>query len=257
MRILLTNDDGIYSAGIYALYKKLRRLGECTVVAPDAERSAQGHAITLTVPLRVNEAKRDGKFFGYAVSGTPADCVKIALMAILKGRRKPDLIISGINRGPNLGINILYSGTVSGATEGAILGIPSFAVSLASFKWHNFEAALTFSYKLARAILSKRLPVHTLLNVNVPALPESKIKGIKITRQGMSAFYRESYDRREDPSKRVYYWLRSHKTQINGDAMTDAVAVKNGYISVTPLHYDMTDYEDLRTLSQWEKALRF
>ncbi len=255
MRILLTNDDGIYSAGIYALYKKINRLGHCTVVAPDAERSAQGHAITLTLPLRVNEARREGKFFGYAVSGTPADCVKIALMAIMKGRRKPDLIISGINRGPNLGINILYSGTVSGATEGAILGIPSFAISLASFKWDNFEVALDFSYKLAKMILRKELPIHTLLNVNVPALPKSKIKGIKITRQGMSTFYQEGYDRREDPNKRVYYWLRSQRIEIEGDETTDAVAVKNGYISVTPLHYDMTDYEDLEKLIRWEKKL--
>ncbi len=256
MRTLLTNNDGIYSPGIYVLYKKMRRLGECTVVAPDAERSAQGHAITLSVPLRVNEAKREGKFFGYAVSGTPADCVKIALMAIMKGKLKPDLIISGINRGPNLGINILYSGTVSGATEGAILGVPSFAVSLASFKWSNFEAALAFSYKLAKMMLNKELPVHTLLNVNVPALPKSKIKGVKITRQGISTFYRESYDRREDPSKRVYYWLRSQRTQIEGNEMTDAVAVKNGYISVTPLHYDMTDYDDLELLIKWEKKLK-
>ncbi len=255
MRILLTNDDGIYSAGIYALYKKVKRLGHCTVVAPDAERSAQGHAITLTVPLRVNEARREGKFFGYAVSGTPADCVKIALMAIMKGSSKPDLIISGINRGPNLGINILYSGTVSGATEGAILGIPSFAVSLASFKWNKFEAALNFSYKLAKMILNKDLPVGTLLNVNVPALPKSKIKGVKITRQGASTFYQESYDRREDPNKRVYYWLRSQRIEIEGDEMTDAVAVKNGYISVTPLHYDMTDYEDLEKLTGWGKVL--
>lgn len=254
-RILLTNDDGIYSPGIYELYKKLKPLGRCMVVAPDAERSAQGHAITLTVPLRVNEVKRDGKFFGYAVSGTPADCVKIALMAIMKGKDRPNLIISGINRGPNLGINILYSGTVSGATEGAILGVPSFAVSLASFKWHNFETAVDFSYKLAGAILNKKLPLHTLLNVNVPAHPKSKIKGIKITHQGMSTFYQESYDRREDPFKKVYYWLRSQRIKIEGEERVDAVAVRDGYISVTPLHYDMTDYEDLEILKRWEKKL--
>ncbi len=255
MRILLTNDDGIYSPGIYELYKKIKRLGQCTIVAPDAERSAQGHAITLSVPLRVNEARREDKFFGYAVSGTPADCIKIGLMAIMKGDKKPNLIISGINRGPNLGINILYSGTVSGATEGAILGIPSFAVSLASFKWHNFEAAVDFSYKLAKMILERKLSSKTLLNVNVPALPKSKIKGIKITRQGTSTFYRESYDRREDPSKRVYYWLRSRRTEIEGEEGVDAVAVRDGYISITPIHYDMTDYENFELLKRWEKKL--
>lgn len=254
MRILLTNDDGIYSAGIYALYKKVRRLGHCTVVAPDAERSAQGHAITLAVPLRVNEARRDGKFFGYAISGTPADCVKIALMSIMKNN-KPNLIISGVNRGPNLGVNVLYSGTVSGATEGAILGVPSFAVSLASFKWHNFGAALDFSYKLAKTMLKKELPPRMLLNVNVPALPKSKIKGVKITRQGRSTFYKESYDRREDPSKRVYYWLCSQRIDVHGDKDVDAVGVRDGYISVTPLHYDMTNYEDLSKLETWEKKL--
>lgn len=249
MNILLTNDDGVYAPGIYALYNKIKILGKCTVIAPDVERSAQGHAITLSVPLRVNEAKREGKFFGYAVSGTPADCVKIALMAIMKGRSRPDLIISGINRGPNLGINILYSGTVSGATEGAILGVPSFAVSLTSFKWHRFRAAVDFSFNLAKAFLKEKSPEKILLNVNVPALPKSKIKGVKITRQGMSTFYKESYDRREDPNKRIYYWLCSRKTEARGDMAVDAVAVKDGYISVTPLHYDMTNYEYFSAMS--------
>ncbi len=253
-RILLTNDDGIYSPGISALYKKIEPLGEVTVVAPDAERSAQGHAITLSVPLRVNEARREGKFFGYAISGTPADCVKIALMSIMK-KKKPDLIISGVNRGPNLGVNVLYSGTVSGATEGAILGVPSFAVSLASFKWENFQAALDFSQKLAKMMLRKELPVNTLLNVNVPALSRSKIKGVKITRQGMSTFYKEGYDRREDPNKRVYYWLCSNKAGVTGDELVDAVAVRDGYISITPLHYDMTDYKDFEILSDAREKL--
>jgi len=254
MRILLTNDDGIYSPGIYALYKKLKPLGECIVVAPDAERSAQGHAITLTEPLRVKKVKREEKIFGYAVSGTPADCVKISLMAILKGKPKPDLVISGINLGPNLGINILYSGTVSGATEGAILGIPSFAISLASFKWHNFEATVDFSFKLAKLILSGRFSKKALLNVNVPALPKVKIKGIKITRQGM-ATYSESYDRREDPRKRVYYWLRSQSMRVEGEDIIDAVAVKRGYISITPLHYDLTNYDEIGLSTQWKKNL--
>jgi len=253
-RILLTNDDGIYSAGILALHKRLRSLGEVTVVAPDAERSAQGHAITLSLPLRVNEARRDGKFFGYAISGTPADCVKIALISIMRNKR-PDLIISGLNRGPNLGVNVLYSGTVSGATEGAILGVPSFAVSLTSFKWENFQAAVDFTHKLAKMMLEKKLPVNTLLNVNVPALPKSKIKGVKITRQGMSTFYKEDYDRREDPNKRVYYWLCSYKADVSGEEVVDAVAVRDGYISITPLHYDMTDYKDLEILSDARKRL--
>ncbi|KPK42728.1 MAG: stationary phase survival protein SurE [Omnitrophica WOR_2 bacterium SM23_29] len=254
MRILLTNDDGIYSPGIYALYKKLKPLGECIVVAPDAERSAQGHAITLTEPLRVKKIKREEKFFGYAVSGTPADCVKISLMAILKGKPKPNLVISGINLGPNLGINILYSGTVSGATEGAILGIPSFAISLASFKWHNFEATVDFSFKLAKLILSGRFSKKVLLNVNVPALPKARIKGIKITRQGM-ATYSESYDRREDPRKRVYYWLRSQSMKVEGEDIIDAVAVKRDYISITPLHYDLTNYDEIGLSTPWKKSL--
>ncbi|MFA5094820.1 MAG: 5'/3'-nucleotidase SurE, partial [Candidatus Omnitrophota bacterium] len=168
---------------------------------------------------------------------------------------KPDLIISGVNRGPNLGVNVLYSGTVSGATEGAILGVPSFAVSLNSFKWEKFDAAVDFSCKLAKMMLEKRLPVNTLLNVNVPALPKSAIKGVKITRQGMSTFYKESYDRREDPNKRVYYWLCSHKADVSGDGMVDAVAVRDGYISITPLHYDMTDYKDLEILSDAGKGI--
>jgi len=253
-RILLTNDDGIHSDGILALSRRLGKFAEVTVVAPDAERSAQGHAITLSVPLRVYETRREGSFFGYAISGTPADCVKIAMMSIMKDR-KPDLIISGVNRGPNLGVNVLYSGTVSGATEGAILGVPSFAVSLNSFKWENYRAAVDFAAKLAKTMLDGKLPAGTLLNVNVPALPGSRIKGVKVTRQGISTFYKEDYDRRVDPNGRGYYRLCSFKAAVSGDEMVDAVAVRDGYISITPLHYDMTDYKDLERLSDAGKGL--
>src|SRR5947199_10119074 len=180
--ILLTNDDGIYAQGILAAWQELRKLGQVQVVAPDAERSAVGHAITLLLPLRAKEVVRRNVRFGYAVNGMPADCVKIAVKAILP--RPPDLVVSGINLGSNTGTNVIYSGTVSAATEARILGIPSIAVSLATFAHPAFIFAARFTQKLAAAVLAKGLPDKTLLNVNIPNLPEDKIKGVAITRQG-------------------------------------------------------------------------
>ena len=182
--ILLTNDDGIYAQGILAAWQELRKIGDVEVVAPDAERSAVGHAITLLLPLRAKEVVRRNVRFGYAVNGMPADCVKIAVKAILP--RAPDLVVSGINLGSNTGTNVIYSGTVSAATEARILGIPSIAVSLATFTHPDFAYAARFTRKLALAVIAKGLPDKTLLNVNVPNIPEDKIKGVANTRQGDS-----------------------------------------------------------------------
>lgn len=249
IRILITNDDGINAPGLAALRHSLKELGEVIVVAPDSERSAVGHAITLADPLRVWEFEKNGEFFGYAVNGTPADCVKIAYWALLK--EKPDLIVSGINLGSNTGINVIYSGTVSAATEGTILGIPSFAISLTTFQNPDFSYAAKFARKLARIILENDLPKGTFLNVNVPPVKESEIRGVAITRQG-KAVYKEKFDRRVDPQNRVYYWLTGTKVEIEEDSEVDDRAILQNKVSITPIHYDLTNYAFLDELKTWE-----
>ena len=248
MKILLTNDDGINSEGIYSLYGQAKKIGDVTIVAPDAEQSAVGHAITLSQPLRVKEIMRNRHFYGYAVNGTPADCVKLGVRAILKS--KPDIIVSGINLGPNLGTDVIYSGTVSAATEGTILGIPSFAISLVTYKNPDYEYAASFARRLIRLIARQGLPQDTLLNVNVPAVPKDKIKGVKITHQSKSRFI-EVFDKRKDPRERTYYWLTGEMSRMEGDGEADDVAVKENYISITPIHFDMTDYGYLGELKKW------
>jgi 5'-nucleotidase len=249
MRILVTNDDGIYAEGIYALAGALARVGEVTVVAPDTQRSAVGHAITLTDPLRVTEARRNKKFFGYATSGTPADCVKLAIKSIMKG--KPDLVVSGINLGANSGMNILYSGTVSGATEGALLGIPSFAISLDTFVNPEFSAAADFAAKLAQALKKKRLPRGTLLNVNVPAVPKGRLKGVKFTSQSHELF-RDWFQKRTDPHGQTYYWMTGKFRTCSAKPGSDVEAIDKGHISVTPIQFDLTDYKFLSELETWD-----
>jgi len=249
MKILLTNDDGIYAEGIRALYGALKDIGDVTVVAPDAERSAVGHAITLSDPLRVKKVNRGGKFFGYATTGTPADCVKLAIRAIMK--KKPDLVISGINLGVNVGFSVLYSGTVSGATEGAILGIPSFAISLATFKNPDFSFTAEYARKLAKIVLKNSLPRGTLLNVNIPAIAKKNIKGVKITCQSKAA-YEERFDKREDPRKHTYYWLTGEVIEVDKRNDADTQAIRNHYVSVSPIHCDMTNYDFMDDLKGWD-----
>ncbi|OQX95989.1 5'/3'-nucleotidase SurE [candidate division KSB1 bacterium 4572_119] len=251
-KILLTNDDGINAPGLYALYKEMKNLGEVFVVAPDSEQSAVGHAITLSDPLRVSDFHKNDNFFGYAVNGTPSDCVKLAYWAL---NIKPDLLISGINLGSNTGINIIYSGTVSAATEGMFLNIPSFAISLTTFTKPNFDFAAKFARKLSQTVLEKGLPVGTLLNVNVPAVAkEEDIKGIEITRQG-NAMYHEEFDKRSDPHNRVYYWLTGQKVKLEKEPDVDDRAILNNKISITPVQFDLTNYKYLDELKDWELTL--
>jgi len=253
MNILITNDDGIYSEGIRALYESLKTIGKVTIVAPDAEKSAVGHAITLSDPLRVKKVNRGGKFFGYATTGTPADCVKLAIRALLK--KKPDLIVSGINLGPNVGYSVLYSGTVSGATEGAILGIPSFAISLTTFTNPDYNFAAKFAKKLAKQIIqNKGLPKGTLLNVNIPAVSQKYIKGVRIVKQSEKAI-EERFDKREDPRKRTYYWLTGEVIKADRKEDADIETIRNNYISITPIHCDMTNYEFMDRLKEWRPHL--
>lgn len=247
--ILLVNDDGINAPGLRALVNAIAQLGEVRVVAPLTEKSAVGHAITLSDPLRVYESKVFEDVQAHAVKGTPADCVKIACWALLE--RQPDLIISGINLGSNTGINTIYSGTVSAATEGAILGIPSFAISLTTFVNPDFTAAAQFAAKMAGRCLNQTMPEGVFLNINVPAVPQSQIKGVRVTRQGM-AMYRETYDRRVDPHGGAYYWLSGQKMDKEMTLDVDEGAIQAGYISVTPVHFDLTRHDAIEDIARWD-----
>jgi 5'-nucleotidase len=245
MRLLLTNDDGIYAPGLQALYQELSADFKIDIVAPDTEMSAVGHAISLSSPLRVQTVFKNGSFFGYGVKGTPADCVKIAVQEILG--EAPDLILSGINLGANVGVNVLYSGTVSAATEGAFLGIRSAAISLNTRFDPDFLFAARFSREIIRFMLEHGLRERTALNVNVPAVPDSEIRGVAITRQGMSRF-QERFERRVDPRGNVYYWLTGETPIEDRVPDADAVALKENRITITPISYDLTCEEELKRL---------
>jgi 5'-nucleotidase len=249
LTILVSNDDGIDAPGISALVKEMKKLGSVMVVAPDKQQSAVGHAITMNYPLRVKEFRKNGGFFGYAVEGTPADAVKLAVKALLK--RKPDLLVSGINHGGNTAISIIYSGTVSAATEGTILGIPSIAVSLTTYGPPDFTYAAKFARKLARQVLKHGLPEGTLLNVNVPPVNEKQIRGVRITRQGKS-IWDDRFDVRRDPGNQEYFWLTGSLAQVDKELDVDQSAVTHGYVSVTPIQYDLTDYDMLEQMRRWK-----
>ncbi len=217
-------------------------------MAPDAERSAIGHAITTITPLRVKEFRRGRKLLGYASNGTPADCVKLAVGSLFD--RRPDLVVSGINLGANTATNVIYSGTVSAATEARILGIPSIAISLGSFTNPRWRYAATLGRRIAAEVLERGLPPKVLLNVNVPNLPRSEIKGILVTRQGDSVF-QEGYALREDPRGQPYYWLTGTYLMQDDDPQTDAWAIANGYVSVTPVTFDLTAHGQRQALAAW------
>lgn len=252
--ILVSNDDGIDAIGLFILVKALKRFANVSVVAPSIQQSAVGHAITVRTPLRAHEFYRDGKLFGYAVDGTPADCVKLAIRTIL--RDKPDLVISGINDGLNTAINVIYSGTVSAATEGTILGIPSIAVSLESTRKPNFEPAAKIAVSIAKFVCNTGLPKDTVLNVNIPALPAAKIKGIMFTRQGRSRWDDEFFQRK-DPKNKDYYWLAGKMRILDHDRDVDQIALKHGYVSITPIHFDLTHYDFLEKMrTNWQIDMR-
>ncbi len=247
MRILLTNDDGIYAPGLLSLYKVFYPLYKTFVVAPESEQSAVGHAISLNSPLRVKEVYRNGRFYGHAIAGTPADAAKIAIHEILS--EPPDIVISGINLGPNVGVNLLYSGTVSAATESAILGLPAIAISLNTYKDPDFSYAAKFTKRLIKKIEKTRLPRGICLNVNIPALPASKIKGIAFSKQATIPL-KERFEKRTDPHHRVYYWQIGDGFLNEVDKDTDVYALSQGMISITPIHYDLTHYPALAAFTK-------
>jgi 5'-nucleotidase len=246
--VLISNDDGIDAPGIFALVLEMKKIASVTVVAPDRQQSAVGHAITMNYPLRALPFRKNGEFFGYAVDGTPADAVKLGVRFLLK--EKPDLLMSGINHGSNTAINILYSGTVSAATEGTVLGIPSIAVSLTTHDQADFSYAAKFAARLAGRVVENGLPQGTLLNVNVPAVPEEKISGVRVTRQGNSS-WEDTFDVRRDPAGREYFWLTGSMAIRDTDPETDQIAVRENFISVTPIHYELTDRALLERMKRW------
>jgi 5'-nucleotidase len=245
----VSNDDGIDSAGIYSLVEALKEIAEVTVVAPHKEQSAVGHAITMQTPLRVFEYQKDGKFFGYAIDGTPADCVKIGIRNLMPN--PPDIVVSGINHGSNTAINIIYSGTVSAAREAAIMDVPSLAISVASHAVKDFSLAAKVAKYLSLEIFNKGLPKGTMLNVNVPNLREDQIAGILLTKQGKSK-WDDIYDKRIDPYGRNYYWLTGNLFELDHELEYDQAAIKKNFVSISPIHFDLTDYQTYSKMQSWK-----
>ena len=246
--ILISNDDGIYAPGIYALWEAMSEIGKTTVVAPNTEKSAVGHAITISDPIRIEEVTRANGFKGYAVNGTPADSVKIAVKSIMKV--KPDIIISGINAGANVGQSLLYSGTISAATEGTFLGIPSIAISLDALRDMDFSTSKIVAKKIVNKVIHHGLPNDTLLNVNIPKDIKGGIKGYQITHQG-AIHFEDNFEKREDPRGRIYYWMTGDVKDTDIELESDGVAIKEGYVSITPLQLQMTNFDFIDKLNDW------
>jgi 5'-nucleotidase len=244
MKILITNDDGVFSEGLRTLADTMKALGEVFVMAPDRERSAAAHSLTLHRPLRVEEVAPQV----YAADGTPVDCVNLAVYGVLKGH--PDIVISGINKGPNLGEDLVYSGTVSAAFEATFLGIPAFAISLAARKDFRYQGAANFALKVAAHILQKGLPKDTFLNINVPNVEEDEIRAYKITHQGKRVF-EDAVVEKVDPRGKKYYWIGGGDQGFQEIAGTDYHAVANHYISITPLCVDFTNHSAMEELEGW------
>lgn len=240
-RILITNDDGINSPGIYELANELKKIGEVIIVAPENQQSAVSSAITVNKPLRVQKYYKDGTFFGYTVDGTPTDCVKLALNQLLDF--KPDLVVSGINHGKNTAINVLYSGTVAGAIEGMLVGIKSIATSVDSHN-HDFDckASAEYTAEIALKVLDKDIPKDTFININIPATDKSNIKGIKVTKLSRAKWI-DIYEKRVDPFNRSYYWFAGEYTFPDEGLETDDSALADGWITVTPIKLEFTNLD--------------
>ncbi|ACK67601.1 stationary-phase survival protein SurE [Rippkaea orientalis PCC 8801] len=259
LKILISNDDGIFALGIRTLANTLAEAGhEVTVVCPDRERSATGHGLTMHRPIRAEVVENifDPQVTAWSCSGTPSDCVKFALSAVLESY--PDFVISGINHGSNLGTDVLYSGTVSAAMEGTLEGIPSIAISLASFSSREFQPGANFACNLVKQLVNHPLPKTTLLNVNIPPVAENAIMGVKITRQGLRR-YAEQFEKRVDPRGNSYYWLagelvteieQPEHIHLPPDIPTDVQAIHHNYITITPLQYNLTDVEGFQYLQR-------
>lgn len=251
MKILISNDDGVNALGIKALAMAMQELGEVFVVAPERNQSATGHAVTMHTPLRSKKVD----FFGcniksWWVNGTPADCVKLGVENLMQA--KPDLLVSGINMGENLGTDVIYSGTVSAAVEGAIFGIPAIAFSYEDHAATDMTAAAAAAKKICQMILQEGIPKNHIFNVNIPSIKTLEdIKGIKICKLGLK-IYKNNFEERKDPKGNVYYWLAGELIDFPEDKDTDMYAVKNKYISITPINIDLTDYTLKEKMHSWE-----
>lgn len=248
--ILVTNDDGITAPGIRALVSVMSEIGTVVVVAPDKPQSAMGHAITLNSTLFINKvSKGNDTITEYSCSGTPVDCVKLAVNEIL--HRKPDLCVSGINHGSNSSINVIYSGTMSAAVEAGIEGIPAIGFSLLDYDWNaDFDAIKSSIRKITLEVLEKGMPENVVLNVNFPKLKENEIKGIKICRQA-KAIWMEKFDKRITPQGKDYYWLTGEFVNQDKGEDTDEWALENGFISVVPVQFDLTAHHTIQQLNTW------
>ena len=248
MNVLLTNDDGIHAQGLQALYNRFVDTHQVSVVAPDRERSAIGHAISLNQPLRAIRVSLNGGYNGYAVNGTPADCIKLAIAGILSER--PNVVIAGINPGANVGANLNYSGTVAAAKEAALMGVIGIAVSIEGQVADYYDDAARFVLHLCDIVKIKGLPFGTFLNVNIPNRPMSKISGVRISRQG-TGMLSEYVEKRMDPRNRTYYWQGPDTQSFADDPGIDGTALGQNFISITPVKCDMTDYRVLEDLRSW------
>ena len=249
--ILVTNDDGINAPGLRSLISVMNTLGEVVVVAPDSPQSGMGHAITLDSTLYVTKVTIDsGPQVEYSCSGTPADCVKLAIRELLD--RTPDLCVSGINHGSNASINVIYSGTMSAAIEAGIEGIPAIGFSLLDYGWNaNFDASIPYIESITKNVLKQGLLTGIILNVNIPNLIKKDIKGIKVCRQARSNWV-EEFDKRQNPQGKDYYWLSGKFVNLDDGNDTDQWALDNGYVSVVPVQFDLTAHQYLKTLNNWK-----
>lgn len=249
MNILICNDDGIEAPGIEALYKVACEFGSVTVAAPDGERSAAGHAITIGKPIRTRRIEKNGVFFGTAIDGTPADCVKLALNALIK--EPVDLVLSGINLGSNTGISTIYSGTVAAAREGVVHNIPSIAFSSCSYQTPHFETSAHVARKVLEQVIEHGLPGHTLLNVNIPGVPLAELKEIRTAPMGQSRWI-EKFHARKDPFGNDYYWLDGEQEILDDGEHVDINLIEQHIASVTPIQLNLTDDTLLSSISHWQ-----
>ncbi len=248
--ILVTNDDGINAPGLRTLVKVMRKLGDVVVVAPDRPRSGQGHAITVSMPLRVSSVHKDEGYQEYRCNGTPVDCVKLGVQIVL--RRQPDLLVSGINHGSNASINVVYSGTMAAVIEAAIDKIPAIGFSLDDYEVSaNFSHTEEYVEMITREVLEKGMPEGTCLNVNIPAINDEPIKGVKVCRQSLGS-WKERFDERVDPRGRDYFWITGVFSNPDHKEGTDTWAMEQNYVSVVPMKFDLTSYETIPAIENFD-----
>ncbi|MDG2221928.1 MAG: 5'/3'-nucleotidase SurE [Rubripirellula sp.] len=250
MRILLTNDDGVYAPGLAALEQQLRHLGEVVVVAPATEQSGVGHSITFLTPLTCKSIHREGRHWAWAVDGSPADCVKLAIGELFKDN-PIDLVVSGINNGLNAGINVLYSGTVAAAVEGAFFGVTSVAVSLEYDEDSDFQSAAVLARNVIGGIIKQPASNGQLFNLNIPTVATESPAGVKVVPMGLAQYGRE-YERRQDPNGRDYYWALWTEPPQPPPEMADITELRAGNVTLTPLHFDLTEQKLLRSMQDWK-----